>query len=325
MSNRMQRWIAGEAALNQDGHAPYPVRLTPGQYAELAAELGAEPETVRTKLGLHPVERISCNVAATGENVILCPRPDLFVSSEADVGLQLFNENSLTSIPDNVGCCEVLSVGDMVDSVKPGDIAFIDFFDVKQGYVIASGECYVAPGDCFKALWRAATHELVPLANYVVTRRASARMRTAITGSDLVHLPEYRLTGGQVSGRTSSGTEVTHALYEEVVAVGPITHRPKPGLMTRIERELLASLEGDSCGLNQDLWDAFRAERKRGREPDIRKGDLVAFAVELATPLRVKGEFWHLVKYDDVLAAIDDATILTEAIARGAARMLVSA
>lgn len=299
--------------------ANYTLKLTPGQYAELAHDLGRDPaEGFVSCNGVHPVEKLDCHTQATGDNVILCPREDLFAEVERDTGIELVSlANSVTSVPDNVGCCEVVSVGELVTNVRPGDIAFIDFFDVKQGYVLANEDHYVAGSDAFKGRFDPIKQEVLPLDNYVVTRRASDRMKVALNGTDRIHVLDYILTDGIVSGRTSSGAEATHTLYQEVVSVGKLTARPRPGVMTRAERELLDAVVY-GWGPNEELIEQIQEERK-GRLSDIKPGDLVAFCKEIGVPLRVRGEFQYLIPYNNVLAVIDDAAILEDAVRAGRA------
>lgn len=308
------------------GEEPPAIRLTPGQYAELASER-RDPSTFISCAGVHKVERIECHTRATGDNVILCPREDLFTECERETGVQMVSlASDLTHVPDNVGCCEVVSVGELVTAVKPGDIAFIDFFAVKQGYILANDEHYVAGGDAFAARFDPIKQEIIPLDNYVVTRRALDRFKIALTGTDRVEPPPMTLTDGIVSARSKSGTVITSAIYEEVVRVGKLTNRPRPGVMTVLERKLLDVVtrfeanEYDGVDADEaEAINAVREERMFGRHSDIKPGDLVAFCKQLSVPARVKGEFQRLIPYDNVLAVIDDAAILDDAIRAGKA------
>lgn len=332
MFKRFSNYLEQSIALQreQGRETAYDLRLTPGQYAELATER-RDPSTFVSCNGVHKVERIECHTRATGDNVILCPREDLFSECERDTGMQMVSlASDLTHVPDNVGCCEVVSVGELVTAVKPGDIAFIDFFSVKQGYILSNGEHYVAGGDAFCALFDPIKQEVIPLDNYVVTRRASERMKIALNGTDRIEVLPSILTNGVVSGRSSSGTAVTHVLYEEVVRVGRLTNRPRPGVMTKAERELLdevAKWPGGSSnvctsdGVNElaPLIEAMLREREQGRVPDLSPGDLVTLCKELSVPARVKGEFQRLIPYDNVLAVINDRAILDDAIKAGRA------
>lgn len=319
-----------------------PFRVTPGMYRELCAESGATVSHVRfinTCQGSHPVELITFDTRATGHNVILAPREDLFSEVERDTGVELVSlANSVTSVPDNVACCEILSVGELVQNVKVGDLAFIDFFEVKQGYVLSTDELYIAGCDAFKALFDVENQRIVPLANYVVTRRASERMAVALNGTDRVKVPEMILTSGIAGGKTSDGDVATTVLYEEVVSVGPITKRPMAGLMTKLESQVLDAVVDRAFCERDDLFqrpletyyeetvalfDALRQERQRGRVSDISPGELVVFCKEMAIPIRVRGEFQHLLPYAEVEAVIDDAVLLDRKIREGKAGRIV--
>lgn len=321
--NRMTKWIMGELALtpHRDADkASNPIRLTPGQFAELWEELGAFPKEVNG----YPVVELQCDLRALHENVVLGARLDLF--AEAENGLQMVSlANSVTSTPDNIGCCEVLSVGGMVSSVKVGDLVFIDLCDVKQGYLCKNEECYVAPDGVFRARYDAKTQEVMPFENYVITNRAHERFGVAVHGTDRYDVVEYRKTEGIVSGKTSNGATAANVLYESVVSIGKLTNRPRPGLMTRAERYLLDGLCGNPPGWSKALelaWSEVVRERERGRDPDFAPGELVQFCRQLATPIRVRGEFLHLVPYESCLSTIDDEAILQRAIAEGRAGKL---
>src|SRR5690349_13465033 len=176
---RLLSYLQSQAALTP-GRAPYPIRLTPGQYADFRSEAG-DVKTITTCLGVHPVELIECHTKATGHNVILAPRGDIFAEVERDTGVELVClANDITSVPDNVACCEIISVGELVQGLKPGDLAFIDFFEVKQGYVLDNEELYIAGSEAFKGLFDVERQAIIPMNNYVVTRRASDRMLVSI-------------------------------------------------------------------------------------------------------------------------------------------------
>lgn len=333
MSRRITHWLEQRMALELTaGFKGVPdFNLTPGQYAELCVEQGsAEVSELTTCKGVHKVTRINCHVKATGDNVILCPREDLFQEVDRGTGIELVSlENDVTSIPDNIGCVEVISVGELVRHVKPGDVAFIDFYDVKQGYVIANETLFLCGGEAFKAFYDVEKQRIVPGDNYVVTRAAKGRFAVALTGTDRLQVIDSTVTDGIVSGRSSKGTPAAHTLYQEVVSVGSLTTAPRPGVMTTAERRLLDLLAGNPSALYHGddeagaALDAVVLEREDGRAPDFAPGELVAFALESATKIRVRGEYQYLMKYDRVLAVIDDAAILDDAIARGTAGMLV--
>src|SRR5688572_5200863 len=170
-----------------------------------------------------------------GTTVIVKARDDLFEETKDKLiaddgteleGIQIFNENSVTSIPDNVGCCEVVSVGSDVHNVTPGDIVFVDFCDVKQGFILDAthakdkAECYAIRDEAFKCRFHPDTGRVEPLPGYVITKPAPERMKVALTGTDRVEVPPMTLTQGIVSGRDSDGVPCAWTVYQEVVAVG---------------------------------------------------------------------------------------------------------
>jgi hypothetical protein len=329
-----------QAALREAGvtRCP-PFRVTPGMLAELRAEAMQAITHVNTCQGSHELQLIECPTRATAHNVILAPREDLFVENEdGEAGFQCVSlENDVTAIPDNIACVEVISAGPLVQNVKTGDLVFIDFFDVKQGYILAGEELYLAGCEAFKARYDSARKVIVPLANFVVTRHAPERMTVALTGTDRVRVPPYVTTSGIAGGKTSQGGTSTDVLYQEVVAVGPLLARSFPGLMTPLERKVLDAIVERSFAEREELFarpvetyyheavelfDALRVERHRGREPDIAPGDLVVFCRDVAQKMRVRGEFQHLMPYSNVLAVIDDEELLDSAIRKGKAGKL---
>lgn len=271
----------------------------------------------------------SYKTRATGINVILRPREDLFSEVDRETGIELVSlANSVTSVPDNIACCEIVSVGEQVTNVKVGDLAFIDFFSCKQGYILESNELYICGSDAFVALFDEASGDIIPLDNYVVTKRALDRFKVAWFGSDLVQVPRMLLTDGIPGGKTSSGERATTVLYEEIVRIGKLTGRAAPGHMLPAERELLDDLTSRMGWVAMDNTTqrliARVHEQRAERKPDIEPGELAVFCSDLAQRVRCKGEFWHIVHYDNVHGTVDDAAILAEAIDRGRARMVVS-
>lgn len=269
----------------------------------------------------------SYKTRATGTNVILRPREDLFSEVDRETGIELVSlANSVTSVPDNIACCEIVSVGEQVGHLKPGDLAFIDFFWCKQGYILERDELYICGADSFVALYDEKSGDIVPLDNYVVTKRALDRFKVAWFGTDTIEVPRMLLTDGIPGGKTSDGERATTVLYEEIVRIGKLTGRPAPGHMLPSERVLLDDL------LSREGWVAadialqrnisrVRAERAE-RRPDIAPGELAVFCSDLAQRVRCKGEFWHIVHYDHIHGVVDDVAILREAIARGKARLI---
>lgn len=271
---------------------------------------------------------------ATGHNVILAPREDLFAEVDRETGIELVSlANSVTSVPDNLACCEIISVGELVQNVKVGDLAFIDFFRVKQPFILANDELYIAGCEAFEALYRPEDQTIQPLPNYVVTRRVNERMMHALTGTDRIHVPLHVLTQGIGGGKTSNGVTASWILYEEVVAVGPLTKTGLPGLMTKNERALIEVVlktdrnDGYMWADSQMLEVArcryaVAMDREHGRDSDISPGDLVVFCSDISQRVRVRGEVQHIVPYDACLATIDDVAVLDEAVRRGEAGKL---
>lgn len=296
---------------------------------------------------MHPAfarSTVSGHARGVGHHVVLKPRPDLFVETNEELvtddgkvlkGIQNFAANSVTSIPDNLGCVEVVGVGDLVDNVKPGEIVLLDFFDCDQGFQIANSDHYVALDHVFRAKFHPETGTMEPLAGYVLTKRNSDRMKIALNGTDRVEVPDYILTDGIPSGWDSDGVPLLHSVYEEVVAVGPPPTESKTRPLHRLERELLDMLlEQHMVPENVSEYDEYGAEmaqaieryirwRRAPRAIDLKPGDLVPFCTEFRVKLRVRGQFLSLVPQDQCLGVIDDAAILDAAIRAGKAGKLV--
>ncbi len=291
----------------------------------------------RTRYQLHTGDY----VRGIGHTVVLKGRDDLFDPATGDSittddgrvlpGLQLFSKDEITAIPDNVGCCEICSVGELVTAVKPGDVVFIDFCDVRQGAIVADpetqkgGEVYIANDDAFKAYFDPATGAVTPMPGYAITKQATERFAIALNGTDRVHVPPMTLTTGIVSGRTSEGTPYAFVLYEEVAKVAAPAHESKVRPMTAAERDALDCM-ADSWSTPKE-WDAaidgLRKERRAVRMFDLSPGELVAFSSEFSVLIRVRGEFMRIVPQSALLCAIDDRRILDEAIRAGKAGQLV--
>lgn len=269
----------------------------------------------------------SYKTRATGVNVILRPREDLFSENDRETGIGLVSfANAVTSVPDNIACCEIVSVGEQVTHLKPGDLAFIDFFSCKQGYILECDELYICGSDAFVALFDEKSGDIIPLDNHVVTRRALDRFKVAWFGTDLIDVPRMLLTDGIPGGKTSSGERATTVLYEEVVRIGKLTGRSAPGHMLPSERALLDDLTSRTGWVAMDtttqrLIAAVHAEREE-RKPDLAIGELAVFCSDVALRVRCKGEFWHVTHYDNVHCVIQDEAILQEAIERGRARLI---
>ncbi len=266
---------------------------------------------------------------ATGDNVVFKPREDLFSETDREVGLQVVSlATDITAVPDNIACVEVVSIGELVQNVRPGDLAFLDFYSVKQGYIVGNDELYIAGSDSLCGLYDEASQEILPLDNYVVTGAIPrSRFEAALTGTDRVAVPP--MITSVAGGRTSMGAVSTEVLYEEVVHVGRLTKRPRPGVMTRLERRVLDAIARGYCCpyegpelLTREMVETLKHEREQGREPDIAKGQLVVFCKDIAQSIRCKGQMQHLVPYDNVLACVDDDGLLNEAVRQGVAGRL---
>lgn len=269
------------------------------------------------------IEKAERFTRATGDNVTFKPREDLFSETDKESGFSVVSlATDITAVPDNIALVEVTSAGELVTHLKPGDLAFLDFYHVKQGYIVGNDELYIAGQDCIVGLYDEATQEIRPLDNHVVTRRiARERFEVALTGTDRMAVP--RMITSVAGGRTSGGNVSTEVLYEEVVAVGKLTNRPRPGVMTRAERALIDALVDYPAALShgdarvEGLLGVLLFERANGRSSDIAPGEMVVFCKDIAQSVRCKGEFWHLVPYDNVLAAIDDEGLLNESVRQG--------
>lgn len=315
----VSKWIQKE---NANGRKAF--RLTPGQWAQWKAyaESGGGLASMQVDSGLSvcpiPLDEFT---QAKGDNIVFAPREDLFSETDRDVDLQMVSfATDITAVPDNVACVEVISVGEMVTNCKPGDLAFLDFYSVKQGYILANEELYIAGQDALCGLYDLGSQEILPLDNYVVTRALKReRFVAALTGTDRIEVP--RSITSVAGGKTSQGNVSTEVLYEEVVRVGKLTKRPRAGLMTRTERLVLDAICSGSPLLM--LTEALLLEREFGRVSDINPCEVVVFCKDIAQRVRCKGEFQHLVPYDNVLAALDDEAILDDAVRRGNAGQLV--
>lgn len=284
------------------------------------------------------------HVKGYGHHVVLKSRDDLFDPATGEEleaadgtklpGLQLFTHNSITGIPDNVGCCEIVSVGSYVTVVKPGDVVFIDFYDVRQGVLLDSlnggAERYIANDDAFKARFDDATGLIHPLPGYVITRRNNERMKVALTGTDRLEVPRSTLTDGIIGSRLSDGSPATWVVYEEVVEVGAPAEESAGRPLHRTERALLDMFanfrewyDGDTIDdVTADAINAYLSWRRSARTLDIKPGDLVPFCTAFACQVRVRGEFLRIIKQSDVMGAIDDRAMLEEAVRAGKAGKL---
>lgn len=258
------------------------------------------------------------HVRPTGVNVTIRSRDDLDPSSDT-VSVE-HSGRSVTAVPENVGLCQVVDVGPDVTNVRPGDICFIDFFDVAEGYLVSGEEIYSTPASSLKMLLdletepffcphqkrerhRAIRCDITPLPGYVITKHAPDRMTVAVTGCDRLLLPRDKTTSGIVGGRTSDGDPCTFVVYEEVVKVGlgDIQCEREDGYT---ERKLKARIQTLEAELRRRM--APLPERRSEVEP----GDLVTFCTEFSIQFRALGELFRCLPYRNLLAVIDDRAIL---------------
>lgn len=286
---------------------------------------------------------LSGRTRPTGTFVAIRSRDDLNPSTE-EFSVQ-HSGRAVTAVPENVGLCEVMAVGPDVTNVRPGDIAFIDFFDVAQGYLLAGHEEYLTQALALrmrldietepviskvtgKAILHQKTREplqqivrcdIEPLPGYVLTKHSPERMTVAVTGCDRMILPRDKTTSGIVGGRNSDGDPCTFVVYEEVVKFTPGAvqaeryHEAWTGKVHDSyyeERRLKArieKLETALRGVAPHEVDALDAEAW-----GIAPGDLVCYCTEFAIQFRALGEQFRCVPYKNVLAVIADRAILED-------------
>lgn len=272
----------------------------------------------------------------TGTFVTIISRDDIDPSSDT---LKVEHSGrSVTAVPENVGLCQVVDVGPDVTNVKPGDICFIDFFDVAQGYLVEGEELYVTQAMALrmtldietetyfcpftkKERQRAVSCKITPLPGYVLTKHAPDRMTVAVTGCDRILLPRNVTTTGIVGGRNSDGDPCTFVCYEEVVQFTPgaiqqeryaenwdgtihDTYYEERKLKAKIQR-LEAKLR-EVMGFSWDDWDGV------DELDDVKAGDLVCFCSQFSIQFRAMGELYRCVPYKNLLATVDDRAILAE-------------
>ncbi len=283
----------------------------------------------------HAIPTVHGHTKPTGTFVTIRSRDDLDPSSD-DIAIQ-HSGRAVTAVPENVGLCEVVAIGPDVTNVRPGDVCFIDFFDVAQAYMLAGVEIYITQAMALrmtldiktedvtlpngkphlhqktgKTLQKVISCDITPLPGYALTKHSPMRMTVAVTGSDRMELPRSMTTTGIVGGRNSDGDPCTFVVYEELIKITPGDIQAERyvedwnGVIRDTyytERKLKAEIErlrvkaGETCMV---------------RPPDAEPGDLVCFCTEFAIKFRAIGEQFRCVPYKNLLATIDDAAILAD-------------
>jgi hypothetical protein len=296
----------------------------------------------------HEIPHVSKHTKPTGTFVSIRARDDLDPSSE-DIAVQ-HSGRAVTAVPENVGLCQVIDVGPDVTNVRPGDICFIDFYDVAQAYMLAGEEIYMTQAMALrmtldivtedvilpngkphlhqktgKPMQRVVECDITPLPGYVLTKHAPRRMTIAVTGNDRVELPRSMTTTGIIGGRNSDGDPCTFVVYEEVVKFSPGDIQAERyiedwhGVMRDTyytERRLKArieKLEQENASLRALLNDPGQLlafEPPPQWEIDV--GDLAVFCTEFSLKFRAIGEQFRCVPYKNVLGTVDDAAILAD-------------
>lgn len=131
----------------------------------------------------------------------------------------------IQSLPDHVGVCEVVDVGPDVTKVKQGDFCMIDFYEVKQPYMVDGENLFIAPADAMRCTVEPKTGRVHPLPDYILTKHAPERMSRAVYGREDIQLLDSQTTSGMFGKMIWSQAlqkEVPCLLitYEEVVEVG---------------------------------------------------------------------------------------------------------
>lgn len=293
----------------------------------------------------HAVPLVERHTSPLGTFVTIRARDDLDPSS-GQIGVE-HSGRHVTAVPENVGLCQVVAVGPDVTNVRAGDICFIDFYDVAQGYLVSGEELYVTQAMALKMRLDIETEsflhpvtrtqkqrvtkcEIHPLSGYVLTKHAPDRMTVAVTGHDRQIIPRNLTTSGIVGGRNSDGDPCTFVCYEEVVAFTPgaiqqerfaeswdghqhDTYYEERRLKARIQKLELALIEACKL-LDKCLAPADLEHLARGGHGDwgLEVGDLVTFCSEFSIQFRALGELYRIVPYKNLLAVIDDRAILSD-------------
>ena len=131
----------------------------------------------------------------------------------------------IQSLPDHVGVCEVVAVGSDVTKVRPGDFCMIDFYEVKEPYVVDGESLFIAPAEAMRCTVEPKTGIVHPLPGYILTKHAPERMSRAVLGREDLVLPPAQTTSGMFGKMIwSQAQQKEHpcllVTYEEVVEVG---------------------------------------------------------------------------------------------------------
>jgi len=298
----------------------------------------------------HAVPNLERHTKPTGTFVTIRARDDLDPAS-GDISVE-HSGRHVTAVPENVGLCQVVDIGPDVTNVCPGDICFIDFYDVAQGYLVSGEELYVTQAMALRMKLDVETEtflhpisrtqklritrcEIHPLPGYVLTKHAPDRMTVAVTGHDRQIIPRNLTTSGIVGGRNSDGDPCTFVCYEEVVAFTPgaiqqeryhdgwdgrprDTYYEERRLRARIQQleELLRWCYQDGAdpsGLQgRDRAVFLAVVSSEPADYGIAPGDLVTFCSEFSIQFRAMGELFRCVPYKNLLAVIDDRAILAD-------------
>lgn len=288
----------------------------------------------------HELPSLDRRTKPTGTFVTIRSRDDLDPSSDG-FAVQ-HSGRAVTAVPENVGLCQVIDVGPDVTNVQPGDVCFIDFYDVAQAYMLAGEEIYITQAMALRmtlqietvdAVWangkphlhqktgkpvqRVVGCDITPLPGYVLTKHAPLRMTIAVTGNDRTELPRSMTTTGIVGGRNSDGDPCTHVVYEEVVKFTPGTIQAERYVECwdgRVhdsyfeERRLKAKIERLEAELRRRMAIPEAPVENWGIKP----GDLAVYCTEFALKFSAIGEQFRCVPYKNVLGTIDDAAILAD-------------
>ncbi len=285
----------------------------------------------------------------TGTFVTIRARDDLDPSS-GHISVE-HSGRTVTAVPENVGLCQVIDVGPDVTNVRPGDVCFIDFFDVAQGYIVAGEELYLSQAMALRMTLDIETEvflhpvtrteklrvtkcEIHPLPGYVLTKHSPERMTVAVTGNDRLILPRHHTTSGIVGGRNSDGDPCTFVCYEEVVRFTPgavqqerymeawdgsirDTYFEERRLKSKIQRleaalaEYIDHVHPPGSELNEPAK-LFHGLPPGGDSWGIAPGDLVCFCTDFSIQFRALGELYRCLPYKNVLAVVDDRKILAD-------------